>query len=365
MEQIALGRHQRIRRNEKDTFMNHRRNLSPQQMFIDIARRHVPKYRYQGQPFNAWKDAALPEVMATLGEMPRSCDLNPELVAEWEHDGLRKQKWYIDVSEFISATFQINFPPKMELGRKYPAILCCHGHDKAGKEELMGNVPDKEIQAANGLLFGHELAKQGFITFAIDWIGKGDRNDNQKPNHKQDIGGRDWCNLYYLHATMLGMTSLGINIAHGRAAMDFVSTFSEVDANKIGVMGWSGGGTMSLWMTLSDPRIKATEIISYSDLWECFGIRDLNYCGWQVAPGLYKLVDLPDLQGLLAPRPLLIDIGMTDQCFRIESAMPCFKQVEKIYTAAGARKQLQLNLDSGGHGAWNKNLTHEFFKRYL
>ncbi|MEI3003490.1 MAG: hypothetical protein V8T87_02555 [Victivallales bacterium] len=106
--------------------------------------------------------------------------------------------------------------------------------------------------------------------------------------------------LYYLHATMLGMTSLSINVAHGKAAISFVSELPGVDKNRIGVMGLSGGGTMAVWMTLCDERIKASEIICYSALWEEFGINDLNYCGMQVAPGLFKLVYLPELQVLIA-----------------------------------------------------------------
>ena len=334
------------------------RNLSPQQMFLEMVRNHTPKYHYQGQAFKDWEQAAMPEVMATLGDLPATGELNPELIAEWEHDGLRKQKWYIEVSQFSSAVFQINFPLKLDKNKKYPAIFCCHGHDQKGKEEIMGNVPDENLSAA---LFGHELAKHGFITFAIDWLGKGERNDNTKPNHYSETNGRDWCNLYYLHATMLGMTTLGINIAQGRRAIDFALTFPEVDGNRLGVMGWSAGGTMSLWLTLADNRIKATEIITYSDLWECFGIRDLNYCGWQITPGLFKLVNLPELQGLLAPRPLLIDIGANDECFKIDSAMACFKRLEAIYKAASARQKLRLNLSSGGHGSWNRDFSIKFF----
>ena len=69
---------------------------------------------------------------------------------------------------------------------------------------------------------------------------------------------------------------------------------------------------MTLWTTLCDERFKASEIICYSDLWPYFGMRDLNYCGMQVAPGLFKLVNLHDAQGLIAPRPLLVDIGAND-----------------------------------------------------
>ena len=121
---------------------------------------------------------------------------------------------------------------------------------------------------------------------------------------------------------------------------------------------------MSLWMSLCDERIKATEIICYSDLWAAFGIRDINYCGMQVAPGLYKLVDVPDLQGLLAPRPLLVDIATEDDCFLVGTAMECFRQVEHIYETAGQRDKLELDLHPGGH-SWGDNKTTAFFQKYL
>ena len=121
---------------------------------------------------------------------------------------------------------------------------------------------------------------------------------------------------------------------------------------------------MSLWMALCDERISATEIICYSDLWAAFGIRDINYCGMQVAPGLFKLVDLPDLQGLLAPRPLLIDIGVHDECFKVDTAMACYKRVAAIYRAAGAADRLELDQHPGGHG-WGANKSEAFFGTHL
>jgi hypothetical protein len=129
-------------------------------------------------------------------------------------------------------------------------------------------------------------------------------------------------------------------------------------------MGLSGGGTMALWTTLYDDRIKATEIICYSDLWTYFGIRDLNYCGMQVAPGLFKLVDLPDLQGLLAPKPLLVDIGVYDTCFKVDTAFACFQRLEQIYKAADARDNLELDMFPGEH-SWGGNKSISFFTNRL
>jgi hypothetical protein len=94
------------------------------------------------------------------------------------------------------------------------------------------------------------------------------------------------------------------------------------------------------------------------------GVRDNNYCGMQVAPGLYKLVDMPDLQGLIAPRPLLVDIGVHDSCFLVDGALECFRKVETIYQAAGARDKLELDLFPGDH-AWGGNKSIEFFCKHL
>lgn len=346
------------------------RNLSPQRMFEELALEHQPELSFEGGSsvsFESWKASALPRVLATLGDFPERVPLSPQLLAEWRHDGLGKQKWLIDVQKHVSATCLVNIPAGLEQGEKRPAILCWHGHGTFGKDSVMETGASPELReeiALHNYNYGHQMAQKGFVTFAIDWIGAGERNDSRKPNWRNNNGSRDWCNLYYLNATMLGMTSLSINITHGIAATDFACTLPVVDSNRLGVMGLSGGGTMALWSALCDERFKATEIICYSDLWAHFGFRDLNYCGMQVAPGLFKLVDLPDLQGLLAPRPLLVDIGAYDTCFKAETAMACFEKVKAIYLAADAEDRLELDLFAGEHG-WGGNKSEAFFRKHL
>jgi dienelactone hydrolase len=342
------------------------RNLSPQAMFERLALEHRPAFSFvehAQHDFPAWKEAALPRVLATLGAFPERVPPNPQLLAEWEHDGLVKQKWLLDVQRHLAATCLVNVPQGLREGERRPTLLCWHGHGPFGKEPVMGNDSSPELRdniARHNYDYGHRLARQGFVTFAIDWIGAGERNDSNKPNHRNTNRGDDWCNLYYLNATMLGMTSLSINVAHGQAATDFACGLPHVDPNRLGVMGLSGGGTMALWSALCDGRFRAVEIICYSDLWAHFGFRDLNYCGMQVAPGLFALVDLPDLQGLLAPRPLLVDIGAYDSCFKVETAMACFERAAAIYAAAGAADRLELDLFPGEHG-WGGHKSAAFF----
>jgi dienelactone hydrolase len=348
------------------------RNLSAQDMFIAWAQEHTPQYSFaatQPADFSAWKAEVWPQVLATLGEWPARVAPNAKLLSEFTHDGLLKQRWALDVGVHASVIFQINYPENFDRnsGEKKPAILCWHGHGPHGKEPVMGNNTTVEYLksiADHNYSYGHYMAKAGFVTYAIDWMNCGDRHEADKPNFNTQNGVRDWCNLYYLHATMFGMTALSINLAHGMAATDFVSTLPGVDGERLGVMGASGGGTMTVWTALTDSRMKAAEIICYSDLWALFGIRDINYCGMQVAPGLYKLVDLPDLQGLIAPRPLLVDIGAYDDCFKADGALECFRQLEKIYESAGVREHLELDFFPGNH-AWGGNKSVAFFGKNL
>lgn len=352
---------------EQDLAEAQRRNLSPYEMFLRYARQHRPELAYPGGEVRGWRDRTLPAVLATLGHPPPPAPPDPDLVVEWEHDRIVRQKWLTDVQAELSAVAYVLRPAGLVPGERRPGILCWHGHGPYGKEPVVGNDSTPQLRdwiAERNGDYARQLAQAGFVTFAIDWTGRGDLSDDGKPNHRPLSRGRDWCNLYYLAATMLGMTVLGLNVAHGKALVDFARELPFVDGDRLGVMGTSGGGTMALWSGLADDRLRAVEIICYSDRFVDFAYRDLNTCGLQVTPGLYRLVDVADLQGLLAPRPLLVDIGVHDPCFRVESALACHRRVAGIYRAAGAAEALELDLFDGGH-AWSGAKSASFFRRHL
>lgn len=347
------------------------RNFSINAYLNRRAARHTPTYRFAGatkQDWQRWREELHPRLLATLGQMPEKVPLNPEIVAEWEEDGLIKQRVLLDVEDGLSAAVLL-FRPARHSG-KLPGILACHGHGYgpySGKNLVMGyggTAEQKAILQQNNYDFGLQMAKAGYAVIAIDWRGFGERDDRCKPNHNDIFHGRDICDCHYVRATILGMTVLGMNIHDGRCALDYLCTREFVDSARIGVMGLSLGGTMATWMSLCDERIRATDIICYSDRFADFGVRDANFCGSQVTPGLYALCDVPDLQGLIAPRPLLVEIGAYDECFLVDSAMCCYREVEKIYAAAGVSDRLELDLFDGGH-RWSGRKSFDFFAKHL
>lgn len=344
-----------------------KRNLSVQRYLCELAQKHEPKYRFSGNSssdWQSWRSELFPKVKASLGKLPQSVPLNPEVIAEWRDGGLIKQKVVFDVEQELSATAYV-FRPESSKG-KLPGILACHGHGPYGKDSVMGINCDPERKSNIGehnYDYGLQMAKAGFVTIAIDWRGFGERDDRRKPFYRI-FGDRDLCNLHYLRATLLGMTVLGMDIHDGKCALDYLCGLDCVDSERIGCMGLSFGGTMTTWMTIMDERVKAADIICYSDMFEEFAFVGANTCGSQISPGLFELCNVPDLQGLIAPRPLLIEIGAYDECFKIDSAMECFTELSKIYNAAGISEKLELDLFDGGHG-FAGNKAFNFFKKYL
>jgi len=344
------------------------RNLSINEYFVKRGEAHTPRFRFNGKTradFDKWHADARAAVIATLGVMPKKVPLNPEVLAEWREDGLIKQRVILDVEEGLSAVAYL-FRPQ-EHTKPLPAILCCHGHGPYGKESVMGlrgSAAERAKILELNYDYGLKMAQAGFVTIAIDWRGFGERDDTRQPRCQDVNRGRDPCNVHFLRAAMLGQTVLGMNVHDGMCTLDYLCQQDFVDQQNIGAMGLSFGGTMATWMSICDSRLKAADIICYSDRFADFGMKNVNLCGSQITPGVFALADVPDLQGLTAPRPLLVEIGLHDDCFHVDPALSCCREVQKIYAAAGISELLELDLFEGGH-RWGGNKSVAFFKKWL
>jgi dienelactone hydrolase len=335
------------------------RNISLEQHYRNLGKQQKPAYRFAGTTpgdFDNWKSELRPKVLASLGNGVEKVPLSPGVVWEKKEDGLVKRRVMLDVEPGLSVPGLVYWPEGAT--GKLPTILCCHGHGAYGKDAVMGlpgdPARDKDIKEHN-YDYGLQMAKKGFVTAAIDWRGFGERNQR---------GGADVCNNHFIRESLIGRSLLGMDIHDGQCLLDYLQTQPFVDVNRIGVMGLSFGGTMTTWMALVDDRIKAADIICYSDRFESFAMERSNFCGSQMTPGLFALCDVPDLHGLIAPKPLLVEIGKSDTCFPHDPAMSCYREVEKIYLAAGAHEKLVLDEFDGGH-MWGGNFSERFFRKYL
>ena len=81
-------------------------------------------------------------------------------------------------------------------------------------------------------------------------------------------------------------------------------------------------------------------------------------------PGIDKHSAVHDIAGLMAPRPLLIELGVQDTGFPIEDQLEGFEALKKIQAAAGAAEDLWAEVHPGEHMFAN-NKAKEFFANYL
>ena len=351
--------------------MTTRRTIDPYNYFEQLAAKHTPTRsfpKHQDEGFDKWKEITLPKVIKTLGKLPRPVPLNPELLVEWREDGLVKQRWVIDTQPGLSAVLYIFRPENLAEGERRPAILCCHGHGAHGKDPIMGITPDPDrkgvVDRANAN-YGLVMAKRGFVTYAIDWLGFGERSSAAKPFNYDGYGHRDPCNVTSMCATMLGTTLLAMNCHDASQATDFVCDQPYVDADNLGVMGLSLGGTMTTWMMLTDARFRAADVMCYAGPFYDVAYRTYNVCGSQVTPNLFGIVDTPDLLGMIAPRPMLVELGVYDSCFHIDHTLnDHYRRLEAIYASAGADNLLELDLFPFEH-AWGDQKSDAFFRKHL
>jgi dipeptidyl aminopeptidase/acylaminoacyl peptidase len=170
--------------------------------------------------------------------------------------------------------------------------------------------------------------------------------------------------VHFIRGAVLGIWTLTLNIFDMSRCIDYLETRPEVDGSRIGMMGLSQGGTMTTWATAAEPRIKAADIMGYLNPLEKFGINRANFCGSQIVPEIYRYFDTHDIAGLIAPRPLLVEVGMHDTCFPIDHQMISVRAIERIYEAAGVPEDLWIDIHPGPH-AFAANKAFEFFEKYL
>ena len=336
--------------------------------FNRVAEERKPRLSFDGiaaadnDGWRQWRDAALPKLRELLGEFPQPVDLAPEVVYSVEDNGLIRERVVFDSERHMSVPCVVLRLADMPSDGGAPAILCSHGHGPFGKEPVAGNATSEALRAnmaRHNYNYAERMARRGFLTISPDLRCFGERADGGDP-----FPGRDRCNVHFLRGAIMGIYTLALNVWDMMRCIDYLQTRPEVDADRIGMMGLSQGGTMTTFTAALDTRIKAADIMGYLNPWYDFGIRAANFCGSQIAPQVYAYLDTHDIAGLIAPRPLLLEIGVHDTTFAAESMLKGYRAVERIYAAAGASDRLWADIHPGEH-AFAANKAFDFFDTYL
>jgi hypothetical protein len=341
------------------------RNFSMQQYWMNKIKEWVPLLSFKGmtkEEWETWHKNAYPKFIELLGEFPVKVDLDAEVESSVEDGDLIRERVVFSSEEFMAVPCQVLRPKVMKSDKSNAAIICSHGHGPFGKDTVAGIKSSPEhVQniLSHNYNYAEQMARAGYLTISPDLRVFGERGDGLDP-----FPGRDACNVNFIKGALLGIYTLTLNIWDMKCCIDYLETRPEINPNRIGMMGLSQGGTMTTFVSAFDTRIKAADIIGYVNSWSGFAMDRANFCGSQIVPGIFKYFDTDDIAGLIAPRPLLLEMGIYDDCFFIQDMLKGYEGVKRIYKAAGVEDKLWTDIHSGGH-AFSGNKAFEFFKTYL
>ncbi len=214
-------------------------------------------------------------------------------------------------------------------GGKHPGIANPHGHWNNGRLEIQPDVErttkDGKMGVGRGNLvsIGVNLARQGHVVFAYDMVGY---NDTNQVDHKFAGNLRPW---------IWNVSLLGLQLWNSIRVVDYLTSLPDVDANRIGVTGASGGGTQTFLLSAVDDRIKASVPVNMISSYMQGG------CLCENGPGLRVDTDNPEIGACFAPKPQMLVAATGDWTNKVPNEE--WPAIRKVYDLYGAGDKTAVN----------------------
>lgn len=291
-----------------------------------------------GMDHAAWRPRALAALQRALGVQPEPVDLQVRIEREERHDGYRAVR-FTYVSEANATVPAWLLIP--DGGGVRPCVICLQGHTRGFHISLGLDLGANDAEMIAGERdFARQAVRRGWCALAIEQRAFGERASRIAP----DKG----CHHPSMAALLLGRTMVGERVWDVRRAIDALAGFAEVDRSRIAVMGNSGGGTISAYAAAVEPRIAAA-MPSCSVCTYAASIGSIHHCADNYVPGILRDLEMADMVGLIAPRPLVVVAGRTDPIFPFADVERCAAGIAGIYAAAGRPQAFRLVPGDGGH----------------
>lgn len=258
-----------------------------------------------------------------------------------DYDGYSLKKIMFETRPGFWSTGNLYLPKPLKAPAA--AILNLIGHwpeQRLTRRQTGGEEADYPQQIAN-------FARMGFVCLVTDMVGK---VDSQQIHHWY---GDNKANDLWLS------NSLGVQLWNNIRALDLLCSMPEVDGNRIGATGASGGGTQSLLLSLIDERIRAVAPINMISLHMQGG------CQCENAPGLRRHTTNPEMCAALAPVPLFLAGSTGDWTKNQETVeVPIVKQAYALY---GMEDRVEHFFQEADHqyNAKTRHHVYSFFARHL
>ena len=250
-----------------------------------------------------------------LWPMPEKTPLNARIFGKIEYDDYTIEKVYFESYPGFFATGNL-YRPKGKQG-PFPGIINPHGHWGNGRLENSesGSIPGRCIN----------FAKQGYVAFAYDMVGYND--SSQVPHGFREDREALW-----------GINMMGLHLWNSIRSIDFLCALPDVDPERIGCTGASGGGTQTFMVMAVDDRIKVAAPVNM------ISAHFQGGCNCENAHGLRLDNYNVEIGALMAPRPLLLVSASGDWTTNTpEVEYPDIRSIYKLFDAEEKVHSVQID----------------------
>ncbi|MBD3672205.1 MAG: acetylxylan esterase [Planctomycetaceae bacterium] len=286
-----------------------------------------------------WQRKLRGKFIQSLGGFPERTPLNANIVGTIDEPDYRLEKVIYESRPQFYVTANLYLP---KTAGPHPAVLVPCGHSANGKAY--------ESYQRICIMF----AKHGMAAFCYDPPGQGERNQilEQDDDHHATAPFKATAehNVTGVAPVLLGENLATYFIWDGMRGLDYLQSRDDIDGDRLGCTGNSGGGMMTSYLMALDDRIKAASP-------GCF-ITTTRIKNERPGPGdaeqnifaqtAYGL-DHADFIMLAAPRAVLIS-SATHDFVPIEGAWESYRQAKRLYTKLGISERVSLVEADEKHG---------------
>jgi dienelactone hydrolase len=293
--------------------------------------------------------------MLGLDPLPEKTPLKATVTGSIERSGVTIEKVHYQSKAGLYVTGNLYLPKIAGEKKKHPAILYVCGHSGRGRD---GN---KTAFQDHGLWF----ATNGYVCLVVDTLQLGEiagiHHGTYGIRGTNPVETRFWW-----HSR--GYTPAGVECWNGIRGIDYLLSRPEVDAEKIGVTGISGGGATTSWLMATDERVKvAVPVSGFSDL-ECYVTDEVinGHCDCMFAHNTYRW-EWTTILALFAPKPMLFANSDNDKIFPMTGNRRISERLRQCYKMLGAPQNFDDFVSKGGHD-YRPDLrlaVFNFFQKHL
>jgi dienelactone hydrolase len=281
--------------------------------------------------------------MLGLDPLPERTPLNAVVTGTLEHPEFTVEKLHFQSRPRLYVTANLYLPKNRDGAA--PAVLYVCGHGGAKSDGV--SYGNKTTYQHHGAWF----ARHGYVCLVIDTVQLGEIEGIHHGTYRE--------NMWWWNAR--GYTPAGVEAWNAIRALDYLASRREVDCERLGVTGRSGGGAYSWWLAALDERVKAAVPVA--------GITNLDnhvvdgcvegHCDCMYIVNTYRW-DYAQVAALVSPRPLLLANSDRDTIFPLDGVLDVHQKVRLIYDLHGHPERLGLNITAGGHDDTQPLQVHAF-----